>query len=77
VPPFVLHLAGNGEMVVPPPLEHVVKVHVGLSYPDFFALMSSMDVALLAFSESKKGGCTSRPLCLFLRNVSKSTFLPL
>ncbi|KAL7414541.1 hypothetical protein BDY24DRAFT_385586 [Mrakia frigida] len=56
IPPFYLHLAGNGDITVPEKLAHIVKVHVGLSYPDFFALMSSMDVALLAFSASQKGG---------------------
>lgn len=57
IPPFVLHLAGNGDMEVPVLLKNVVQVHTGLGYPEFFKLMSSMDVALPSFSKSTKGGC--------------------
>ncbi|KAL7414568.1 hypothetical protein BDY24DRAFT_440530 [Mrakia frigida] len=49
---FVLHLAGNGNAdFIPSRLsKHVVKVHKGLSYPDFFSLMGSMDVVLPSFT---------------------------
>jgi hypothetical protein len=60
ITPFVLHLAGNGQMTVPKELANVVRVHSGLAYDDFFRTMHSMDVALLAFapasSEETKGG---------------------
>lgn len=60
ITPFVLHLAGNGQMEVPKALANVVRVHTGLAYDDFFKTMHSMDVALLAFtpasSEETKGG---------------------
>ena len=61
---FVLHLAGNGnpDFISARLVDHVVKVHKGLSYLDFFSLMGSMDVVLPAFTE--EGGCESRALSL-------------
>lgn len=60
ITPFVLHLAGNGDITIPAELANVVRVHRNLAYDDFFRIMHSMDVALLAFtpasSEETKGG---------------------
>jgi hypothetical protein len=63
-------------MRVPELLKHIVQVHKGLSYPDFFELMNGMDVAMLAFSESKKGGCeylSFSRCCLAWRNALADT----
>ncbi|KDQ54573.1 hypothetical protein JAAARDRAFT_38258 [Jaapia argillacea MUCL 33604] len=50
VPPFQLNLAGEGYLEVPHVLRNVVKKHAGLSYPEFYDLMESMDVVIPAFA---------------------------
>ena len=49
-PPFKLHLVGHGYMVIPPEFENIVILHNGLDYPEFYTLMSEMDVCLPAFA---------------------------
>ncbi|KLO11988.1 hypothetical protein SCHPADRAFT_921523 [Schizopora paradoxa] len=47
--PFTLHLAGNGNLDVPRELKQVLRFHVNLDYPEFYAVMQSMDVVIPAF----------------------------
>lgn len=54
ITPFVLHLAGNGDMVVPKELTNVVRIHKNLPYNDFFETMHSMDIAFTAFTSASK-----------------------
>ena len=35
---------GHGYMDIPPELQSVVILHNGLDYPEYYALMSGMDV---------------------------------
>ncbi|KAH9475867.1 hypothetical protein JR316_0011427 [Psilocybe cubensis] len=51
--PFLIHLAGGTvrNLVVPQALLNVVKVHQSLPYPEYFALMNSMDLVLPAFAK--------------------------
>ncbi|KAF7312498.1 hypothetical protein MIND_00263500 [Mycena indigotica] len=49
-PPFRLFLIGSGYIEIPPELENLVVVRDGLSYPEFYALMSQMDICIPAFS---------------------------
>ncbi|KAJ7158594.1 hypothetical protein C8R46DRAFT_1109642 [Mycena filopes] len=49
-PPFRLFLIGSGWLQIPHELEKIVLIRDGLSYPDFYALMSKMDICVTAFS---------------------------
>ncbi|KAJ7261789.1 hypothetical protein B0H12DRAFT_1013278 [Mycena haematopus] len=49
-PPFRLFLIGSGWLDIPPELKNIVLVRDGLSYPDFYKLMSEMDICVPAFS---------------------------
>jgi hypothetical protein len=48
-PPFKLHLVGSGDLDVPMELTNLVVFHTDLSYPDFYHLMSRMDICVPAF----------------------------
>ncbi|KAJ7261791.1 hypothetical protein B0H12DRAFT_1013318 [Mycena haematopus] len=49
-PPFRLFLIGSGSLEIPPELKNIVLIRDGLSYPDFYKLMSEMDICVPAFS---------------------------
>ncbi|KAJ7170873.1 hypothetical protein C8R43DRAFT_875713 [Mycena crocata] len=49
-PPFRLFLIGSGYLEIPHALQNMVLIRDGLSYPDFYTLMSSMDICIPAFS---------------------------
>ncbi|GJE84823.1 hypothetical protein PsYK624_008990 [Phanerochaete sordida] len=51
-PPFELALVGSGDLEVPPELAHVVSIHRGLDYVDFYALISGMDIVVPAFADN-------------------------
>ncbi|KAJ7678981.1 hypothetical protein DFH06DRAFT_975171 [Mycena polygramma] len=55
-PPFRLFLIGSGYLEIPRELKDVVLIRKGLSYPDFYALMSEMDICVPAFSHVDEGG---------------------
>ncbi|KAH6914689.1 hypothetical protein BKA70DRAFT_1510095 [Coprinopsis sp. MPI-PUGE-AT-0042] len=48
-PPFKLHLVGSGSIDIPKELQNIVVFHTDLSYPDFYRLMSGMDICMPAF----------------------------
>ncbi|KAJ7773484.1 hypothetical protein B0H16DRAFT_1304851 [Mycena metata] len=54
-PPFRLFLVGSGWLQIPHELENIVLIRAGLSYPDFYALMSSMDICVTAFESADNG----------------------
>ncbi|KAJ7031326.1 hypothetical protein C8F04DRAFT_960524 [Mycena alexandri] len=54
-PPFRLFLVGSGWLEIPRELENMVLIRAGLSYPDFYALMSSMDICVTAFESADNG----------------------
>ncbi|KAJ7928846.1 hypothetical protein B0H13DRAFT_2652777 [Mycena leptocephala] len=49
-PPFRLFLIGSGYLEIPHELKNIVLIRDGLSYPEFYALMSQMDICVPAFS---------------------------
>ncbi|KAJ7678990.1 hypothetical protein DFH06DRAFT_975066 [Mycena polygramma] len=51
-PPFRLFLIGSGYLEIPHEFKDVVLIRDGLSYPDFYALMSEMDICVPAFSNN-------------------------
>ncbi|KAJ6513047.1 hypothetical protein C8R45DRAFT_812313 [Mycena sanguinolenta] len=54
-PPFRLFLIGSGWLEIPQELKNMVLVRDGLSYPDFYQLMSQMDICVPAFSTQDNG----------------------
>ncbi|KAK7033284.1 F-actin-capping protein subunit beta [Favolaschia claudopus] len=54
-PPFRLLLVGSGWLQVPHELKNIVIIRDGLGYPDFYELMSSMDICVPAFSVKDHG----------------------
>jgi hypothetical protein len=63
--PFRLHLAGTGNLDIPPELEEVIVLHTGLNYSDFYNLMGGMDICLPAFAGTGTG---------YFRSQASSTF---
>ncbi|KAG8887200.1 hypothetical protein FRB98_000362 [Tulasnella sp. 332] len=53
--PFKLHLIGGGSHPIPEVLKNVVTHHKSLPYPEYYALVQSMDVILPAFAEGGGG----------------------
>ncbi|KAG6830880.1 hypothetical protein H0H92_014245 [Tricholoma furcatifolium] len=51
-PPFQLFTLGSGELEVPVELKNVVRVITGLTYPEFYHIMSDMDICVPAFAEN-------------------------
>ncbi|KAF8071768.1 hypothetical protein FPV67DRAFT_1560545 [Lyophyllum atratum] len=51
-PPFQLFALGSGHLEVPVELKNVVQIKTGLTYPEFYDLMSQMDVCVPAFAEN-------------------------
>jgi len=49
-PPFRLFLVGSGWLEIPHELKDMVFIRGGLTYPDFYQLMSEMDICVPAFS---------------------------
>ncbi|KAJ7761986.1 hypothetical protein DFH07DRAFT_739565 [Mycena maculata] len=49
-PPFRLFLIGSGHLEIPNELENIILVRDGLNYAEFYALMSTMDICVPAFS---------------------------
>ncbi|KAJ7364252.1 hypothetical protein DFH08DRAFT_681115 [Mycena albidolilacea] len=49
-PPFRLFLIGSGWLDIPQELKNMVLIRAGLSYPEFYKLMSEMDICVPAFS---------------------------
>ncbi|KAJ7455257.1 hypothetical protein B0H11DRAFT_2067394 [Mycena galericulata] len=49
-PPFRLFLVGSGYLEIPHELENIIFIRNGLNYSDFYALMSTMDICVPAFS---------------------------
>ncbi|KAF7316684.1 hypothetical protein HMN09_00401300 [Mycena chlorophos] len=54
-PPFRLFLIGSGYIEIPEQLQNVVVIRDGLDYPEFYALMSQMDICVPAFSSEHAG----------------------
>jgi hypothetical protein len=54
-PPFRLHLAGTGNLYIPPELQEVVVVHSGLDYNQYYSLMGGMDICVPAFAGTDDG----------------------
>jgi hypothetical protein len=54
-PPFRLHLAGTGNLNVPPELQEVVVIHSGLDYNQYYTLMGGMDICVPAFAGTDDG----------------------
>ncbi|KAG8886423.1 hypothetical protein FRB98_001284 [Tulasnella sp. 332] len=50
--PFKLHLIGGGEHPIPKTLKNVVIHHRDLPYPEYYALVQSMDIIMPAFAEN-------------------------
>ncbi|KAG5720101.1 putative eukaryotic translation initiation factor 5 [Termitomyces sp. T112] len=51
-PPFQLFILGSGNLKVPVELSNVVQVRSDLTYPEYYNLMSQMDICLPAFAEA-------------------------
>lgn len=49
--PFQLYTIGSGWLSIPDELKNVVVVKTGMSYPEFYELMSQMDICVPAFAE--------------------------
>jgi len=50
-PPFQLHVLGSGWLAVPDELKNIIVVKTDLNYPEFYELMSQMDICVPAFAE--------------------------
>ncbi|KAJ7236810.1 hypothetical protein C8J57DRAFT_1087981 [Mycena rebaudengoi] len=52
-PPFRLFLVGSGHLQIPHELQNVVVIHDGLNYPEYYELMSRMDICVPALFSNK------------------------